>query len=94
VQQASPLAPHATHMPIVQRVLDAVQVVGPPPPPPDRPPAPPPAPVEATMPQQISPTAPQVVPVPSWHEPLVQVPAMPVEPLVAMQADPLAWQRF
>jgi hypothetical protein len=93
-QHAWPLAPHATHMLIMQRALEAVHVVGPPPPP-DRPPAPapppPPAPAGATVPQQICPTAPHVVPVPSWHDPLLQVPVVPLPP---MHADPLAWQRF
>ena len=88
-QQACPLAPQATHMPVVQRALEAVQVVGAPPPP-DRPPAPappsPPAPAGATVPQQIWPTAPHVVPVPSWHDPLLQVPVVPLP----VHADPLA----
>jgi hypothetical protein len=92
-QQACPLAPHATHEPPVHRVLEAVHVVGAPAPP-DRPPAPappsPPAPVVASVPQQICPTAPHIVPVPSWHDPLLQVPVVPFPG----QVVPVAWQRF
>jgi len=85
-------------MPIVQRAPEAVQVVGPPPPPPARPPAPPAppplwpaAPEEATVPQQISPIEPHLVPAPSWQDPLLQVPVVPFPP---MHAEPLAWHRF
>ena len=86
-QHACPLVPHASHIPFVQRAPEAVHVMIENPPPPGPPPAPlpPPAPVE---PQQIWPTAPQVVPVPSWQEPLLHVPVVPFPPV---QAAPLAW---
>jgi len=88
-QQACPLPPHAAHIPPLQRLDDAVHVIvapapGNPVPPPA--PLPPPAPV---APQQIWPTAPHAVPVPSWHEPLLQVPVTPVPPPV--HVEPLAW---
>jgi len=91
-QQAWPLAPHASHIPLAQWVAEAVHVIvlKPPPGNPEPPPAPPLplAPPAAVVPQQICPTAPHVVPVPSWHEPLVHVPATPVPPPV--QVEPLA----
>jgi hypothetical protein len=82
-------------MPEVQRLPDAVHVVGVPPPParpptpPARPAAPvsPPPPAGVKLPQQISPTAPHFVPLPSSQEPLLQVPVVPLPP---MQAEPLA----
>src|SRR3569833_534496 len=96
LQLTCPLAPHASHIPLALRVAEAVHVIcekpppGNPVPPPAPPaPVPPPAPV---APQQIWPTAPQVVPVPSWHEPLLQVPVTPLP--APVQVEPLAWHMF
>ena len=73
-QQISLLLPQPTQDPPEQRAPAAVQVVEPPP-------NPPPAP----LPQQVWPTAPHVVPVVVWHDPLEQVPLVPAP----MHADPL-----
>jgi hypothetical protein len=89
-QQISLLLPQPTQVPPEQRAPAAVQVVEPPP-------NPPPAP----LPQQVWPTAPHVVPVVVWHDPLEQVPLVPApvhaDPppthIPAMQ-HPLPWQLF
>ena len=73
-------------MPPVQRVPAAVHVVGMPPPRPAAPDSPPP-PAGVKLPQQISLTAPHLVPLPSAQDPLLQVPVVPLPP---MQAEPLA----
>jgi hypothetical protein len=76
-QHSSPRAPQAAHIPAVQRAPDAVQVIGPPPPMP---------PSGAAPPQQAWLTAPHAVPDAVWHDPLLQVPLVPLP----VQAAPLA----
>jgi hypothetical protein len=89
-QQACPLAPQASHMPLAQRLPEAVQDMLENPPPPGAPA--PPAPPAPLAPQQLCPTAPQAVPLASWHDPLVHIPVMLLPPPV--QADPFARQVF